>query len=313
MTITSEAPAAIAPAPVKFLELEITGRCQLACVHCYAESGPTGTHGSMTPADWERIIDDAARAGVKTVQFIGGEPTMHPVFLRLARHALDAGLRVQVFTNLYRVTDALWELYENPQVHLGTSYYSDDPAEHDAITGRPGSHARTRANIAEAVRRGIRLKIGIIHMRDGQRSQEALAEMQALGVKRVHIDRVRGVGNAAATAGLPSTSELCGRCADGKAAVLPDGTVAPCVLGRFLSAGNARTAGLKEVLAGDAWAQLAASIPRPRRATCVPNSCTPNEDSCQPSPGTTRACNPDSDSEDCSPAETEACEPAYDD
>ena len=35
-------------APVTFLELEITGQCQLVCAHCYAESGPGGSHGSMT-------------------------------------------------------------------------------------------------------------------------------------------------------------------------------------------------------------------------------------------------------------------------
>ena len=31
-----------AVAPVTFLELEVTGQCQLACTHCYAESGPAG-------------------------------------------------------------------------------------------------------------------------------------------------------------------------------------------------------------------------------------------------------------------------------
>ncbi|MBA2309466.1 MAG: hypothetical protein H0W01_09270 [Pseudonocardiales bacterium] len=32
---------------LRFLWLEITGKCQLACEHCYADSsGPTRTHGS---------------------------------------------------------------------------------------------------------------------------------------------------------------------------------------------------------------------------------------------------------------------------
>ena len=42
-------------APVTFLELEITDRCQLACTHCYAENGAGGSHGSMTvpwPTSW---------------------------------------------------------------------------------------------------------------------------------------------------------------------------------------------------------------------------------------------------------------------
>ncbi|MBO0880190.1 MAG: radical SAM protein [Mycobacterium sp.] len=65
-----------------FLWLEITGRCQLACVHCYADSGPAGTHGSMRRADWLRVMDQAARMGVRMVQFIGGEPTLHPRICR---------------------------------------------------------------------------------------------------------------------------------------------------------------------------------------------------------------------------------------
>ncbi|MDX2935981.1 radical SAM/SPASM domain-containing protein [Streptomyces ipomoeae] len=314
MTIAPEAPTT--PTPLTFLELEITGRCQLTCSsHCYAEAGPTKDHGTMTGEDWRRVIDEAAAIGVETVQFIGGEPTLQPEFTALVRYALEAGVRVQVFSNLYQVRAEHWELYEHPRVTLGTSYYSDDPAEHDAITGRKGSHDSTRANIIEAVRRGIRVKVGIIHMRDGQRSEEARAEMAGLGVARVHIDQVRGVGNAAKTM-IPSTSSLCGRCADGKAAILPDGKVTPCVLGRFLPSGDVKAGSLAQVFAGEEWARVAASIPRRHRGGCAPDTCTPNEDSCMPSPGVTqgvmRGCNPDNDSDDCAPAETDACEPAYD-
>ncbi|KUN00596.1 radical SAM protein [Streptomyces yokosukanensis] len=314
MTAVLETPANTASSGITFLELEITRRCQLTCSsHCYAEAGPAKGHGSMTGEDWRRVIDEASAIGVETVQFIGGEPTLHPEFASLVRYALHAGLRVQVFSNLYRVRTEHWKLFSHPHVSLGTSYYSDDAEEHDRITGRKGSHDSTRANIIEAVRRGIHVKVGVIHMRDGQRSEEARAEMAALGVAKVHVDRVRGVGNAAKTL-LPSTSELCGRCADGKAAVLPDGTVTPCVLGRFLPAGSVKTAGLKAVFAGQQWAQVAASIPR-SRGNCAPDTCTPKEDSCTPSSDADRvltACNPDNDSSDCSPAETPACEPSFD-
>jgi len=306
VTTTPEAPAT--PTPVTFLEIELTRRCQLTCgTHCYAEAGPTKGHGTMTVEHWQRVIDEAAQINVKTIQLIGGEPTLHPHFTELLRYALNAGLRVQVYSNLYRVRREHWDLFADPRVHLATSYYSDDPAEHDAITGRQGSHDSTRANIIEAVRRGIPVKVGIVHMRDGQRTEQARAEMAALGVNRVRVDRVRAVGNAAKTVGIPSTSQLCGRCADGKAAIMPDGTVTPCVLGRFLPAGSVKAAGLADVLAGPQWAQVAASIPRRHRT-----GCTPDEDSCMPSPGATMGCNPDQDGSDCSPAETEACDPAYD-
>jgi Radical SAM superfamily/4Fe-4S single cluster domain len=66
--------------PLNFLWLEITGKCNLRCTHCYAESAPRGTHGSLTRCEWHAIIADAKQVGADTVQFIGGEPTLHPDF-----------------------------------------------------------------------------------------------------------------------------------------------------------------------------------------------------------------------------------------
>ncbi|GAA0835744.1 radical SAM protein [Streptosporangium amethystogenes subsp. fukuiense] len=274
-------------APVHFLELEITGRCQLRCGHCYADSGPTGSHGTMTTGDWEDLLACAPAAGIATVQFIGGEPTRHPDFERLLTHALAQALKVQVFSNLYRVTDRLWDLLDHPGVTLATSYYSDDPGEHDRITGRGGSHARTLANIRQAVRRGIPLKVAIVRLSDGQRAEQAYAQMQALGVHRLGpIDRMRGVGRGAATIGT-GVRELCGQCGNGRAAVASDGEVWMCVMSRFLgSAGNVRTTPLAEILTGRAWQDLLIRVPRRNGAM---------------------ACNPSSDGNDCAPAET-VCE-----
>ncbi|MEE2050269.1 hypothetical protein Q8A49_07150 [Nocardiopsis umidischolae] len=35
----------------------------MACTHCYADSGPEGTHGTMTTDDWRRVIGDVADPG----------------------------------------------------------------------------------------------------------------------------------------------------------------------------------------------------------------------------------------------------------
>ncbi|MET7480664.1 radical SAM protein [Streptomyces sp. NPDC005648] len=105
---------------------------------------------------------DAAALGVEKVQFIGGEATQRPDFAELLQHALAVRLGVQVYSNLYRVPLRLWELFEHPRVSLATSYYSDEAADHERVTGRTGSHAATRANIIEALRRGIHVQVGIV-------------------------------------------------------------------------------------------------------------------------------------------------------
>ena len=73
MTIT-HAPAspAATSTPLRSLWAELTGKCQLSCLHCYAGSGPDGTHGTMTADQWEMALTQAAALGARMVCFIGG-------------------------------------------------------------------------------------------------------------------------------------------------------------------------------------------------------------------------------------------------
>ncbi|MEV0277749.1 radical SAM protein [Streptomyces sp. NPDC050610] len=285
MTVALEHPALAGL--LDMLELEITGKCQLACTHCLSESSPQATHGTMTPADWQAVITDAAALGIRTVQLIGGEPTVHPHWRDFAELALSLGREVEIYTNLYRVRDQWWDLFGRPGVTLGTSFYSDDPAEHDRITGRPGSHARTRAHIREALARGIGLRVGIVHILPEQRIEEARADLLEIGVTRIGTDRVRAVGRASLPGRSPSVEELCGWCTRGRAAVLANGDLTGCVLSRDFPVGNVKEKRLAELLGGQEWERLAARIPVPR-AGCEPcqphdsEGCDPSNDACEP-------------------------------
>ncbi|ORT51302.1 hypothetical protein UK99_07245 [Frankia casuarinae] len=114
----------LAPPPIDRLSLELTGRCQLSCSHCYADSGPAGGHGPMTAADWAEVIDAAAELGVRLVSMIGGEPTLHPALPEFVGRALDTGMTVEIFTNLVRIPDGLWPTLTRPGVRMSTSYYT---------------------------------------------------------------------------------------------------------------------------------------------------------------------------------------------
>jgi MoaA/NifB/PqqE/SkfB family radical SAM enzyme len=251
----------------------------------------------MTEADWRSVIDQAAALGISMIQFIGGEPTMHPDFPGLLRYTIDAGMAVEVYTNLTHVKNSWWEMFACENVSVATSYYSDMSAEHERITNRRGSHAKTRANIAEAIRRGVVLRAGIIGVDDGQRIEQARAELEALGVRRITVDYLRQVGRGA-PAREPGTSELCGNCGRGVAAISPDGDVWPCVFARSIRAGNVHTTPLAEILTGPAMSSAVAKIPRghhqrdgfsvhdPSRRDCSPDggACAPAADGqCGPS------------------------------
>ncbi|MBV9012708.1 MAG: radical SAM protein [Pseudonocardiales bacterium] len=273
-----------ATAALSFLWLEITGKCQLRCIHCYAESGPRGTHGAMKPGDWRRVIDEAATLGTRTVQFIGGEPTLHPAISELIGHVLSRGMIVEVFSNLVHVSSHLWSVFSQPGVRLATSYYADQDRDHEAVTGRRGSYTRTMTNIAEAVRRSIPLRVGLINVLDEQRVEQARQQLETLGVTNFSTDRLRQVGRGVGDQ-RPDSSQLCGGCARAKVAVASNGDVWPCVFARWMPMGNVQATPLRDIVTVSEMeaARAKLSAPRPSTAKCAPETpkCSP-ETQCQP-------------------------------
>jgi MoaA/NifB/PqqE/SkfB family radical SAM enzyme len=77
-------------------------------------------------------------------------------------------------------------------------------------------------------------------------------------------------------------SELCGQCGRGRAAISSRGDLSPCVIGRFLVAGNVIDTALGDILDGSRWREIRASIPpleAIRPAVCTPsdsNDCDPS-------------------------------------
>ena len=73
-----------------------------------------GRHEALQASAVERVIDQAAALGVDMVQFIGGEPTLHPDFAELLCYAIDAGHKVEVYSKLVHVKDTWWQMFAHP-------------------------------------------------------------------------------------------------------------------------------------------------------------------------------------------------------
>jgi sulfatase maturation enzyme AslB (radical SAM superfamily) len=287
VTVTDDRPR------TRMLWLDLTRKCQLECAHCYNDSGPRGGHGTMTRDDWIRVVDEAAADGVRHVQLIGGEPTLHPDGLDIAEHALAVGMRVEVFSNLVHVSVEWWDLLGRDGMSLATSYYAKDAGTHNRTTGRP-SHRHTRANIRKAVVMGLPLRVGIITT--GHEGLEAARrDLEDLGVTRISVDHVRPFGRGA-DGQAPDVSGLCGACGDGRAAVGPDGTVSPCIMSAWMGVGNAQDEPLAGILAGAPMTQARNTITAGKKDDQGQNP-PPNPKPCGPD----RWCSPGSPDSGCIP------------
>src|SRR4051812_31117124 len=87
--------------------LELTFRCNLACIHCYVNLPPADraeARRERTTDEWFAIIDQVAEAGCLWLTLTGGEPLLRPDFCDIYRHAHKRGLLLSVYTNATLIT-----------------------------------------------------------------------------------------------------------------------------------------------------------------------------------------------------------------
>lgn len=278
-----------------FLWLELTHKCNLRCVHCYASAGPSlPLVDGMTYERWRNVLEEAYTLGCRKVQFTGGEPTLHPSLPHLITDAHSLGYEfIEVFTNGTCISERLWQIFRSLNIHLAFSLYGSRAEVHEAVTMREGSFSKTLTSISRAVEEGLTVRVAIIEMAQNTHDVEATKELlQKIGVKNVGTDRVRGVGRGEKLHPAEDPmAELCGACWRGQLAVDPQGNIFPCIFSRFCKVGCVSN-GLREALNNPLLHEFRKKVREMHQnngVSCRPDDCNPY---CRPN------CTP---YEDCSP------------
>lgn len=130
--------------------------CNAACVYCSVP--PHGDTEGFTPLD--RVVDvvkAGLRAGCDRAILIGGEPTIHPEFLRALEMLSDAGLprRHVVMTNGLRLADPGFvdAMAARGVATLHVSVDTDDEAVHDRLARSRGQLPKQREGLRNALSR----------------------------------------------------------------------------------------------------------------------------------------------------------------
>ncbi|MBF0450132.1 MAG: 12,18-didecarboxysiroheme deacetylase [Candidatus Magnetomorum sp.] len=77
----------------------ITQRCNLKCIHCYAHATEKKASNELTTDQGKHLLDDLAQFGVPVVLFSGGEPLVRKDLPDLAAYAVSKGMRAVISTN----------------------------------------------------------------------------------------------------------------------------------------------------------------------------------------------------------------------
>ena len=96
----------------------VTQRCNLKCLHCYAQATVEEAPDELSTAEGMTLLEDLAAFGAPVVLFSGGEPLMRPDLTQLIQKAVSLGMRAVISTNGTLITQAKAEELKD----LGLSY-----------------------------------------------------------------------------------------------------------------------------------------------------------------------------------------------
>jgi SynChlorMet cassette radical SAM/SPASM protein ScmF len=138
--------------PLQRLYFYLTEGCNMACRHCWLAPAldPTGRKHPTLPVDaFATAIREAKPLGLTGVKLTGGEPLLHPDFLRLLEIVREQELSVTIETNGFLCTPEIAQAISKvPDRFVSVSIDGADAATHDRIRGVRGAFERA----CEAVR-----------------------------------------------------------------------------------------------------------------------------------------------------------------
>ncbi len=293
---------------VDFAWIELTNKCNLKCVHCYANSGPeAGEDDILTTEDYKVVLSELKEIGCKNIQFIGGEATVHKDLVELIDHALDLDFEtIEIYSNLLFISSNLKQRIVDNNLLVATSFYSYDEAVHDKITQGASSWKKTTKNIKDLIFSGVSLRVSYVEMPENEGHYEETKDfLEQLGVQQLDFDKIRKFGRGSGETTTPEMSELCGQCAEDVLSISPTGLVSPCIMSKPWGVGNLTESSLGSIINSETLRttrdMILKETNRVKMGSCNPD-CTP----CNPKSGPN--CAPNTN---CNPKHSPNCSPKY--
>lgn len=144
-----------------FAWLEITQQCNLKCVFCYEESD-CHNKKHMTMEDFHKARKFLINYGIKEIQFIGGEPMIHPQLKEMIESCLGDFDFIEVYTNGTFITQNWCDFFKGNNIKVAISLHSFIPEEVDKITQTKGAYKMIKRGIDLVLKNNLSVRFATI-------------------------------------------------------------------------------------------------------------------------------------------------------
>ncbi len=187
-------------APPSTVFWDITGECNLKCVHCYNLNGKAHNNELLTE-EVKLALEEMSAFGVKTISFSGGEPLLRKDFLDILHHAACLSFSsVTVSTNGTLIDrDIAAQLKASQQrasnLHVQISIDGDTADIHDRMRGMKGAFEMAIRGIKILLEEGINTNVCTTATKwNVDRVPNIIRLMQEFGVESYRVQGVMPMG-----------------------------------------------------------------------------------------------------------------------
>lgn len=182
---------------LEHIDVELTRRCNLKCIHCSAAL--FNTSHELSVDEIKTMLQEAQSLGLEKVGFTGGEPFLRKKklmeLMRFSRNELDTPIHVHTNGTLISSRDA--KEIKQLEAEVTISLYGSTSKTHDAITGINGSMKSTLNGLRRLLRAGANVFVYIVPMKYSLHEIIPLIRMVCeKGCKRVRILTLSPTGRA---------------------------------------------------------------------------------------------------------------------
>lgn len=182
------------------IDLKVGFRCNNLCKFCVQ-----GAKRAKLPAkpleELLAALEEGRRAGAAGVVLTGGEPTLHPGVLPIARRAKELGysvIQAQSNGRSFCYERFCRDLIEAGVTEFSPSLHGSRAEIHDFLTGSPGSFMQTVSGIRNLKRLGQRVLTNTVITKANCRDLPAIARLLvSLGVDQYQFAFMHITGRAA--------------------------------------------------------------------------------------------------------------------
>ncbi|MEE8401122.1 MAG: heme b synthase [Candidatus Hydrothermarchaeaceae archaeon] len=144
----------------RLIAWELTGSCNLKCVHCRASAVEERDASELTTQEIMNTIDNIASFSHPILILTGGEPLVREDLFEIAGYATEKGLRVVVGTNATMITPKIARrLLDSGVKRISISLDGPTAKAHDKFRGISGAFEDTLAGAKAAQEAGLDFQV----------------------------------------------------------------------------------------------------------------------------------------------------------